>query len=207
MAHALRISRAEHEQATGSMGARPPPSEEELAAQAVARAAQEKESREREQLRAEQAAEYEESLRVDQEREAQKAAKLAEEAEARRREAGLAAEEAKAEEAKKAVVAAKADEARRQLESSPEPDAGEADRIAIALRLPDGKRLKRAFRGTDTVALIYSFVDASDSEAVAGAGYRLVETMPRRVFEERACLLKDAGLQSQCALLIELVDP
>merc|ERR1719240_2540741 len=88
----------------------------------------------------------------------------------------------------------------------PEPPAGEPGRVDFMIRLPDGKRMRRAFSGTGTVGQVYDFVDVEASEALMSmAAYRLVTTMPRQTYEDRSLTLADAGLKGQCALNIEAV--
>eukprot|EP00928_Gymnodinium_smaydae_P087282 TRINITY_DN71560_c0_g1_i1.p1 TRINITY_DN71560_c0_g1~~TRINITY_DN71560_c0_g1_i1.p1 ORF type:complete len:304 (-),score=81.50 TRINITY_DN71560_c0_g1_i1:135-971(-) len=212
MAHALRLSRLEHEQAHGVTAPRPLSEEErreQAAAEELARAKREEEALERQRLRDEQAAEYEESLRIDRERENEKLRRLQEEEEARKKEEERQAQEAKEEEERQQALAARIEEARQRLPPEPEAAAAEAEggRVVVALRLPDGRRLKRAFLGSHLVGHIYDFVDTEGGEAIASETYRVVETMPRRVFEDRDLTLADAGLQGQCALLIEIIDP
>merc|ERR1719235_500090 len=114
-------------------------------------------------------------------------------AEAARAEADRAAEE----EGVAAALAAK----RARL--ADEPSAGEAGRLALMLRLPNGQRLQRAFRSTDSVGMLYDFVDTQCEELGRQQQYRLVSTMPRRAFEERETTLEAAGIQNQFVLMVE----
>mmetsp|Transcript_35370 Transcript_35370/g.71444 ORF Transcript_35370/g.71444 Transcript_35370/m.71444 type:complete len:183 (-) Transcript_35370:234-782(-) len=172
----------------------------------------EEEARERQRLREEQEAEYEESLRVDRQREAEKALRLKEEEERRQREAAeeearkreaeqLRAEAEEAERVRKEKVDAIILDARSQL--TPEPAAGEPNRVQVLIRTPQGARLKRSFLGTDPIGQLYHYVNAEGGEALAGSEYRLVSSMPRAVYEDRESTLEAAGLKGQCALLVE----
>jgi len=189
--------------------------EEELVAQAIRRAKNEEESRQRQRLRDEQEDEYEESLRIDQQRELEKALRKKEEEEAARRAAEDeeerrmkaeqdAAEVAAAEAAKKKKTETAIEEARSQL--SPELEKGTANLVQVMVKLPDGRRLKRGFSASDTVAQIYHFANAEGGEGIAGREFRLVSAMPRSVYEDRESTLEAAGLQGQCALLMESLD-
>lgn len=199
----------------GPAGARLTPTEEELLAQAIRRAKNEEESRERARLREEQASEYEESLRIDQQREYEKALRKkeaeeaarqkAEEEEARRlKEEKEASEAAAAEAARKQRAETAATEARAQL--VPEPARGEAGRVEVMVKVPDGRRLKRAFLASEPVARLYHFANAEAGEGLAGRSFRLVSSMPRRVYEDKGATLESEGIKGQCALLVEITD-
>merc|ERR1712232_167085 len=162
--------------------------------------------RSKRRLREEQAAEYEESLRVDREREAEKARKLREEEDVRLAAEEKAQEEARAEDARKAAILAKIEDARNLLEPEPTDEAA-GPTVKIALMLPDGRRLKRAFPRSATVAQIYYFVDVEGGASIAGEEYRVVSRMPKKVYEDRDSTFEAEGLQGQCTLLIELIDP
>jgi hypothetical protein len=209
MQHAMRLSRLELERAGGAAPgppeARPPPTQEELDAQARQRAKLAEESRQRQRLRDEQATEYEESLRADQLKEAEKLARQREEEEAAQVEARKAAEEAAAEEARKAKAAALVEEARQQL--SVEPADDDTTRVQVALRLPDGRRLKRAFLPDDEIAQIYHYALVEGGEVLARQDFRIIATMPRRIYEDRSAKLAAEELKGQCALLIEIMEP
>mmetsp|Transcript_69417 Transcript_69417/g.212790 ORF Transcript_69417/g.212790 Transcript_69417/m.212790 type:complete len:156 (+) Transcript_69417:1647-2114(+) len=115
-----------------------------------------------------------------------------------------AAEAAAAEEARRTKVDRVVAEAKELL--SPEPEKGEAGRVEVMIKTPDGRRLKRAFLGADCVAQIYHFANAEGGEDIAGKDYRFVSTMPRCVYEDREATLEAAGLKGQCALLMEITE-
>merc|ERR1711862_368484 len=72
--------------------------------------------------------------------------------------------------------------ARKQANVPPEPAPTEAGRVDVLIRLRDGQRLRRAFRGTDCVGHIYDYIDVTVGEDFAAQSYRLVSTMPRRLY-------------------------
>lgn len=190
-------------------------SEEELLAQAIRREKLHEESLERARLREEQSAEYEESLRIDQQREQEKAlrkkeeeeaaVKAAEEEEERlRKEEERAAEEAEAEAARKQQIKAIIQKAQEEL--VPEPQKGEEGRIEVMVRVPDGRRLKRAFLKSHTVSQLYHFANVEGGEALAERQFRLVSSMPRKVYEDHEATLESEGFKGQSALLVEIIE-
>ena len=114
---------------------------------------------------------------------------------------------------------------RQRLESSPEPAPGEAGSFTVVVRLPDGSRKGRRFRGSDQLQAVFDFVDVqctgTDAAAAAGGSggaagsdggcggvrpgaYRLVTQFPRKVYVEGSSQsLADAGITSDSALFIE----
>lgn len=190
-------------------------SEQQLVEQAIRRSKQEEENRQRARLRDEQAAEYAESLQVDRQREAERALRLKEEEEARRREAEeeerrkheaekLQLEAEEADRVKQQKVAKLMEEARSELR--PEPPEGMPGRVQVLVRAPDGRRLKRAFLASDTISQIYHYTNVEATKVLDGRDFCLVSAMPRCVYEDRSVTLEAAGLQGQCALLIEIID-
>eukprot|EP00406_Dinophysis_acuminata_P005241 CAMPEP_0179219154 /NCGR_PEP_ID=MMETSP0797-20121207/4879_1 /TAXON_ID=47934 /ORGANISM="Dinophysis acuminata, Strain DAEP01" /LENGTH=332 /DNA_ID=CAMNT_0020925597 /DNA_START=93 /DNA_END=1091 /DNA_ORIENTATION=+ len=190
-------------------------SDQQLVEQAIRRSKQEEENRDRARLRDEQAAEYEESLCIDRQREEERAMRRKEEEEVRRREAEeeerrqreaeeLQREAEEADRLREQQIAKLADEAQSELR--PEPPQGAPGRVQVLVRAPDGRRLKRAFLASDAISQIYFFTNLEASEVLAGREYCLVSAMPRRTYEDRDATLESAGLQGQCALLIEIID-
>ena len=155
-------------------------------------------------MRDEQDWAYEESLRMDRAKEAAAVAKREEEERAAAEAAAVAAVEAEAaavaaEERSKAIAAA--------ANALPdEPKAGEEGVVDVAIRLPDGRRVRRRFAKTDPLQAIFSFLVSA--EHLEAGTYRLVAQFPRRSFEnkaEGAPTLQDAGLtQKQEALFVEM---
>lgn len=191
------------------------PSEDELMAQALQASEQEEECRQRTQLREEQNNEYEESLRIDREREEERRRKQQEEeqkqkdfeeAEKRKKkeEADAIAKAKEEEAAKQKRISCLMDEARSRL--GDEPSQKELGRIVVRIRTPEGKALKRAFRGTDAIGKVYDFVVAEGGEQLALQNFRLFSNMPKTIYDDREKALGDAGLQGQCALLVEIIE-
>ena len=148
---------------------------------------------------------YEESLRLDREKEAARAAAeaaaRAAEAEAAEKAAAEAAEAARAAAARDALVAA-ANEALPD-----EPPAGGDGVVDIAVKLPDGRRVRRRFSLSNPLQSVFNFLVSA--EHLAPGTYRLMSQFPRRAFEdhaEGAPTLEQAGLtQKQEALFVDLL--
>lgn len=169
-------------------------SEDDLIAQAIQMSQKEEESRQRANLMEQQELELQESMLMDRMRQEEDERLRREEEERRQREIH---------ERETAQAAAAAELEAKRGRVPPEPSAGEPGRLVAQIRFPDGRRLRRAFRGSDTVGQVYDYTDVEGGEAMVGVRYRLVENMPRRMYEDRAQTLHEAGLSGQCALLIE----
>lgn len=63
-----------------------------------------------------------------------------------------------------------------ELDVGDEPASGDVARIQI--RMPDGKRLVRKFKGDDNVKVIYAFVAQSNLEAKEGKAFELKAKFP-----------------------------
>lgn len=168
--------------------------EEDLIQQALRMSQMEEDSRQRAALKEQQEVELQESILMDQLREQEEKRRRVEEEELRVLEASKAAEEERQR---------VADQEAKRSRVPPEPPAGEPGRVDLQIRTPDGRRLRRAFRGSDTVGQVYDYIDVEGELGEACQAYRLVSTMPRREYEERQQTLQEAGLQGQCALLVE----
>jgi len=188
--------------------------DEDMIAQAIRQSQVEDESRQRNALREQQEMELRESMLMDQMRETEERQRLQEAEQLRILEEQEKTNEAARAGAAKAEAAAELQAKRSRVPA--EPPTSEPNRLDIQIRMPNGRRLRRAFRGTDSVGQVYDYVDiemeapVEDGAAAAaasngGASYRLVSTMPRRVYENRAQSLAEAGLQGQCALLVEAI--
>ena len=148
---------------------------------------------------------YEESLRLDREKEASRAAAEAAarkaEAEAAEAAAAAAAAAAREKEARDALVAAANDAL------PDEPAAGGDDVVDIAVKLPDGRRVRRRFCKSHPLQSVFNFLDSH--EHLAPGTYRLMSQFPRRAFEDHAPgapTLEEAGLtQKQEALFVDLL--
>jgi hypothetical protein len=140
---------------------------------------------------------YEESLRLDREKEAARKA----EAEAAEAAAAAAAAAAREKEARDALVAAANDAL------PDEPAAGGDDVVDIAVKLPDGRRVRRRFCKSHPLQSVFNFLVSA--EHLAPGTYRLMSQFPRRAFEDHAPgapTLEEAGLtQKQEALFVDLL--
>lgn len=145
-------------------------------------------------LQVEQREEYSKAIHADRERE------IREKREEEVRRAREAAEKKKA-----AEDAAR--RAKKQAALGTEPSEGEAGVCKIAVRLPDGKKVQRAFGGTERLERVFDWLDVEglDLEAV-----RLVQTTrPKRSLYtypgDKDKTLADVGIAGQVLLLVEAV--
>lgn len=121
-----------------------------------------------------------------------------EEQERREAEAKAAAEAAAK---KKAAEDAARREAKRAALGA-EPTGADVCRIAV--RLPQGGKLQRAFTATESLEKVFDWVDVEgllDPEAT-----RLVQTRPKRAYaypDDKGLSLAEAGLSGQVLLLVE----
>ena len=78
----------------------------------------------------------------------------------------------------------------------------------VAVKLPDGRRVRRRFMKTHPLQSVFNFLVVEDDTLEHGT-YRLVSQFPRRQFEdnaEGAPTLEDAGLTAkQEALFVDLL--
>eukprot|EP00439_Symbiodinium_sp_Y106_P029181 s6719_g3.t1 len=118
------------------------------------------------------------------------------------------------EEQQKAIVASQLAESQRQEEEArrrqaraaalpPEPAADEPDRVDLQIRVLDGKRVRRRFLASHTLGQVYDFLDVEGHLGDSPEACVLISTMPRKQYEDRMQTLADAGLQGQCALILE----
>jgi len=153
--------------------------------QALRAQQQEQEERQRaRQLRQQQESEYMASLLADQEKE-RKAQEEKEAAERKQR------EEAEAEERRQHQIREEqlARERKAQM-LPPEPDANEKEGVTtIAYRLLDGTKGKRRFRDTDTVQILYDFLETKvPCKILVRAGF------PTKSLTDKSLTLKEANL-------------
>ncbi|EGD76672.1 hypothetical protein PTSG_12671 [Salpingoeca rosetta] len=133
-------------------------------------------------LREEQDQAYQESLRKDRERQ-----RLKEEEERRAREEEEAAQRAQLEEQqRKQEEEEKRKETKTQLPPEPQEDE---ERILVAIKLPDGSRVKRHFRPSEQVKVMYDFV-FSHHDQVTGA-FTLYTMRPRRPLSDKDARVAD----------------
>merc|ERR1711972_651012 len=57
-----------------------------------------------------------------------------------------------------------------------------------------------------TVSQVYDYVVAEGGEELASTRFRLLQNVPRCLFEDRDATLQDAGLRGQCALLVQIIE-
>lgn len=81
-----------------------------------------------------------------------------------------------------------------------EPDAGEGV-AELVIRFPDGARVRRRFRESDTLEGVADFVEAT---ADLDAGYDFVTPFPRKVLADRKVSLAEAGLVPKAVLVVHL---
>lgn len=98
----------------------------------------------------------------------------------------------------------KVEEKQRQKESirrtlPPEPDQGEG--IAnLVIRMIDGSRLQRRFYKTDTLQVVFNYIDSNISEDLS---YDLVSNFPRKIFTDRSVTLEQAGLFPHASIFVQ----
>jgi hypothetical protein len=149
---------------------------------------------------------YEESLRLDREKDAARAAAEAEARKAKAAEAEAAARRAsvskKAASERDALIAAANDAL------PDEPPENAENIVDVAVKLPDGRRVRRRFEKSNPLQSVFNFLVVS-AEHVEPGTYRLVSQFPRRSFEnhaEGAPTLEQAGLtQRQEALFVDIL--
>ncbi|CAE8622064.1 unnamed protein product, partial [Polarella glacialis] len=143
-----------------------------------------------------------ESILMDQMRETEDKRRRLEEAELMAIEASRAAEETRQQQ--ETDQRREAEQVAKVARVPPEPAADEPNKVEFQFRAPDGRRVRRSFLSSHLVGQVYDYVDA-ELLAADGEAYRLVSTMPRREYTDRDQSLADAGLQGQCALIMERV--
>jgi hypothetical protein len=97
--------------------------------------------------------------------------------------------------------------------------AAATDVINLCIRLPDGQRVKRRFRGDDTLGNLCDFVESHELSTADGCaiepaamqtGYELVSSFPRKTFsaEPRALTLRAIAKTLSCgSQLLLIVEP
>ena len=150
---------------------------------------------ERQILREEQDLAFQESLEMDRERqhrEDQARIEQMEREESARRKEWLLSEQL--------------EDKKRRLPAEPASD--DPMGLLLAIRLPDGTRLKRRFSKTDALRSVFDYVDVECGPGLANVAYRLVTNFPRKVFERTAeqqasMGLGELGFSKQEALFVE----
>lgn len=79
-----------------------------------------------------------------------------------------------------------------------EPLDTDENRIAVMIRLPNGKRLQRNFSKNDLISTIYDFVEIN----VDRGGFDLRSAHPKKLYTERGISLAEASLCHQTTLML-----
>lgn len=79
--------------------------------------------------------------------------------------------------------------------------------ITVAVRMPDGSRIKQRFLTTDKLQLLFDFVDIVGFQEVKFGTYRLVQSYPRRAYDTINCssTFKEVGLGNNETLFVEMI--
>lgn len=163
--------------------------------QALINARLDKEEREiARKIREEQDTAYEESLRADQEKER----KAQEECERIR----VEEEKIKFEENERIK---KEEERKKEQEEkarrvADEPDSTDTDVTKFIIRLLDGSKIQRRFRGTDTLQKVFDFIDTKQSTPMSSC--QLSTNYPKKIFTDATITLKSAGLTPQAMVFV-----
>ena len=87
------------------------------------------------------------------------------------------------------------------LKVGEEPTSGNLARVQI--RMPDGRRLVRKFRGDDPVKLIYAFVAQSNDDTKAGKAFELkAKFPPLDLFANVDDGIKSCGLDGEASNVV-----
>ena len=102
-----------------------------------------------------------------------------------------------------------------------EPEISEPDITQLVVRLPNGKRLERRFRQTDTLQVSLLFpqpkacphegpknvrdfvLSKADETGFADSHFNLTNTFPRQVHQNMSASLKEAKLEGRALLVVE----
>jgi len=145
---------------------------------------------------------YRESLQADQEKD-----ERAQEEERRRKEEEqrIIDEERRLREEQESVTNRRRNELeRKRTRLSTEPREGEPNTCDLAIRLPDGSRLKRRFYLSDTLRDIYDYVDICEPAGLEIGSYDLVSNYPRKAYVESDATIESTGLGTQALLFIQV---
>lgn len=178
-------------------------SEEELMMQAIQMSQKEEDQRQRKELRDQQEMELKESELMDNMREQEEVRQKDEIEQLRVAEEQQQKDKVARQQQEQQQTATDLDAKRARV--PPEPAADAPDRCDLMLRMRDGQRVRRCFSGSNTIGQIYDYLDVTCAEALAGQRYRIVQTMPRKAFEDRNESITSAGLKGQCALMVEAI--
>lgn len=172
--------------------------EEDMLRQAMDISRQEEERRQNQALREQQEAELQESILMDQMREQEEKRRRLEEEELRK------VSEAQQEEEERQRLELENAKMQKMQNVPPEPETDAPNRVDLQIRAPDGRRARRRFLSSHTLGQVYDYLHVegflSDTEV-----FQLVSTMPRKEYKDRNETLAAAGLQGQCALMLERI--
>jgi len=84
-----------------------------------------------------------------------------------------------------------------------EPENDDQNRILLSVKMPNGKRVSRAFRKSDRVQAIYDFVDLLEVDELEIDKYLLVTSFPRKELSDKNMTVEDSGIQSLCVLFVQ----
>ena len=151
-------------------------------------------------MRWEQDQAYEESLAADKAK-ADAAARAKREVERAEREAR------EAEEAEKKRIAHEErmheESLERKRRTLPAEPTGDEAGINIMVRMPDGSRMSRRFRGSDHLQAIFDFLDLN-VPGIKPRTYSLATSYPRKLFSDGSSLtMEGAGITADTALMFE----
>ncbi|TPX46924.1 hypothetical protein SeLEV6574_g02948 [Synchytrium endobioticum] len=89
----------------------------------------------------------------------------------------------------------------------PEPPLSEPGQAKINVRLPNGERMIRRFRGTDKIEALFAFIGSKDLSPLSEeADFILASTFPRKLYADGSQTIQAAGLVPNASLVVEEVD-
>ena len=147
---------------------------------------------ERQMLRDEQDVAFQESLEMDRERQ--------------RKEEMAQIEQMEREESERREQQALLNELEIKKQRLPaEPASDDPSGLSLAIRLPNGTRLKRRFSKTDALSSVFDYVEIECHPELRNGGYRLATNFPRKVLSpsEASTSLEKLGFSTQEALFVE----
>lgn len=154
-------------------------------------------------LKQQQDAEFQEAQLMDQMKEVAEREKKEQDEQLARME-----QERLAEEARKAAEEAAAIKAKAHA-LPPEPEDGDANKISLLFRLPDGSKKQRKFSKLNFVGHLYDYMDDvlkdMGSDLLSNEeGYKVVCTFPRKEYNrDYGTTLADAKLENMMALMVQ----
>ncbi|XP_038078305.1 UBX domain-containing protein 10-like [Patiria miniata] len=92
----------------------------------------------------------------------------------------------------------------KSLTINDEPQEGE-DRVLIAVKLPEGERLQRYFRPSDSIADIVSFAEHTSQRVFSDCNV-FTSDVPKKMIDDLTVTINKAGLGHRTLLLLEEKD-